>query len=311
MNKDLLSIKELDRADIMAILKRARYFKDALKNGDKTPTLAGRTLALIFDKSSTRTRVSFEVGIRQLGGSAIFLNRGDIQIGRGESIADTARVLSRYVDGVVIRTFSHDTVEEFALNATVPVINGLTDLLHPCQVLSDLFTIEEKRGTLDHVRVCYIGDGNNMAHSWIYAAAKLPIQLTIACPAGYEPDEAILAEGKKSASDGITLCHAPAEACDGADVLYTDVWTSMGQEEEQGKRQRAFREYQINQALLVRARADAIVMHCLPAHRGEEITADVIDGPQSVVIDQAENRLHVQKAIMDCLMGGKTSDEKD
>jgi ornithine carbamoyltransferase len=259
---------------------------------------------MIFDKSSTRTRISFEVGIYQLGGMALFLNNRDTQVGRGEDISDTARVMSRYLDAVVIRTYSQSFVEDFARYATIPVINGLTDEQHPCQILSDLFTIKEKKGRYEGLKVAYVGDGNNVANSWIDAAAGLPIRLSLACPEKYEPEEAILERGTKKAEGGITLYRNPADAVKDADVIYTDVWTSMGQEAEKEERKKIFRGYQVNGELLSRARKDAIVMHCLPAHRGEEITDDVIDGPHSVVIDQAENRLHVQKAVMEILILG-------
>jgi ornithine carbamoyltransferase len=257
---------------------------------------------MIFDKSSTRTRISFEVGMYQLGGIALFLNSRDTQIGRGESISDSARMMSRYLNGIMIRTFSQKSVEDFARYASIPVISGLTDLLHPCQILSDLFTIREKKGTYNKLKIAYIGDGNNIANSWIEAAARLPVKLSLACPEGYDPDSKIMVRGKKEAKEGITLYRDPMEAAKNADVLYTDVWVSMGQESEQKKRKKIFRNYQINKKLLKEAKKDAIVMHCLPAHRGEEISSDVIDGPQSVVIDQAENRLHVQKAILEILL---------
>jgi ornithine carbamoyltransferase len=257
---------------------------------------------MIFDKSSTRTRVSFEVGIYQLGGLALFLSSRDTQLGRGEPVSDTAQVMSRYLDGIMIRTYSQQMVEDFAAFADIPVINGLTDLLHPCQILSDLFTLMEKQGTFQGKKIAYIGDGNNIANSWINAAARLPFHLALACPEGYDPDESILARGIREAQEGIVLHRDPAEAARNADVLYTDVWASMGQEEEQEERVKAFQSYQISSDLLSLAGKDAVVMHCLPAHRGEEIAEEVIDGPQSIVIDQAENRLHVQKAIMELLM---------
>jgi ornithine carbamoyltransferase len=257
---------------------------------------------MIFDKSSTRTRISFEVGMYQLGGIALFLSNRDTQLGRGEIIADSARIMSRYLNGIMIRTFSQDSVEEFARYATIPVINGLTDLLHPCQLLSDLFTITEKRGRYEGLKIAYVGDGNNMANSWINAAAKLPFYLDLACPEGYDPDPAILERGIAEAPAGVALRRDPVEAVREADVIYTDVWVSMGQEVERAERMKQFEGYQVNRALLEHSKKDAIVMHCLPAHRGEEITAEVIDGPQSVVIDEAENRLHVQKAIMEILM---------
>jgi ornithine carbamoyltransferase len=302
MKKDLLNIYDLEPADFDIIWKRAAKLKKSLKEGKPHASLKGKTLGMIFDKSSTRTRISFEVGMYQLGGIALFLNSRDTQIGRGESISDSARMMSRYLDGIMIRTFSQKNVEDFAGNASIPVINGLTDLLHPCQILSDLFTIREKKGTYNKLKIVYIGDGNNIANSWIEAAARLSIELSLACPKGYDPDVKIMARGKKEAKEGITLYRDPMEAALNADVLYTDVWVSMGQESEDKERKKIFKNYQINKKLLKEAKKDAIVMHCLPAHRGEEISSDVIDGPQSVVIDQAENRLHVQKAILEILL---------
>jgi ornithine carbamoyltransferase len=257
---------------------------------------------MIFMKSSTRTRVSFEVGALQLGGHALFLSSRDVQLGRGEPIPDTARVLSRYVDGIMIRTFAHAEVEELAKFASVPVINGLTDLLHPCQVLADLLTVRQYLGTTDGRKVAWIGDGNNMANSWINAAYRLGFDLTLACPEGYDPDKTILERAQSVAN--VRLVRDPQEAVEGADVVNTDVWASMGQEEEQAIREKAFKGYIVDDALMSRAQQDAIFMHCLPAHRGEEVSASVIDGPQSVVWDEAENRLHVQKAIMANTMGG-------
>lgn len=302
MKKDLLSEYDLERADYEVIFERSMRLKRLLKEGKAHASLRGKTLGMIFDKSSTRTRISFEVGMFQLGGIALFLSSRDTQLGRGEIIADSARIMSRYLNGVMIRTFSQASVEEFARHATVPVINGLTDLLHPCQILSDLFTIIEKRGGYEGIKVAYVGDGNNMANSWINAAAKLPFHLDLACPEGYDPDETILKRAIAESPAGVVLHRDPKEAVRDADVVYTDVWVSMGQEAEREQRMRRFQGYQVNGALIEKARRDVIVMHCLPAHRGEEITADVIDGPRSVVIDEAENRLHVQKAIMEILM---------
>jgi ornithine carbamoyltransferase len=239
----------------------------------------------------------------QLGGIALFLSSRDTQLGRGEIIADTARIISRYLDGIMIRTFSQDSVEEFARHASIPVINGLTDLLHPCQLLSDLFTILEKRGGYEGLKIAYVGDGNNMANSWINAAAKLPFHLDLACPDGYDPDQRILQRGSAEAERGIALHRDPKEAVRDADVVYTDVWVSMGQEAEREEKLKRFQGYQVNRELLAGAKRDVLVMHCLPAHRGEEITAEAIDGPRSVIVDEAENRLHVQKAVMEILMG--------
>jgi ornithine carbamoyltransferase len=302
VKKDLLTIYELETEDFDRIWWKAARLKKLFKEGKEHASLKGKTLGMIFDKSSTRTRISFEVGMYQLGGIALFLNSRDTQIGRGETIADSARMMSRYLNGIMIRTFTQASVEEFARYATIPVINGLTDLFHPCQILSDLFTIKEKKGSYEGLKVTYIGDGNNIANSWVEAAAKLPISLALACPKGYEPDKEIMTKCAKEASEGITLYNDPIEAARNADILYTDVWTSMGQEAEDKKRKKIFKNYSINAKLLEEAKKDAIVMHCLPAHRGEEITAEVIDGPQSVVIDQAENRLHVQKAILEILL---------
>ena len=302
MKKDLLSVYELDLSDFEKIFAKAGRLKKALKLGRPHALLKGKTLGMIFDKSSTRTRISFEVGMYQLGGIALFLNSRDTQIGRGEIIADSARMMSRYLDGIMIRTYAQASVEAFAKYATIPVINGLTDLLHPCQILSDLFTIIEKKGSYEGLKITYIGDGNNIANTWIEAAAKLPFELALACPEGYDPDKQIVAKGMKEAKNGINIYRDPLTAAKNADILYTDVWASMGQEAEQEERKEIFKNYQINKNILKEAKKDAIVMHCLPAHRGEEISADVIDGPHSVVIDQAENRLHVQKAILEILL---------
>jgi ornithine carbamoyltransferase len=302
MKKDLLSEYDLEREDYECIFEKAHRLKRLLKEGREHATLKGKTLGMIFDKSSTRTRISFEVGMYQMGGIALFLSNRDTQLGRGEIIADSARIMSRYLDGIMIRTFSQASVEEFARYATIPVINGLTDLLHPCQLLSDLFTIIEKRGGYEGLKIAYIGDGNNMANSWINAAAKLPFHLDLACPEGYDPDPDILERGIAGAPAGVILHRDPIAAVCDADIIYTDVWVSMGQESEREERMKRFQGYQVNQALLDNAKKDALVMHCLPAHRGEEITTEVIDGPRSVVIDEAENRLHVQKAVMELLL---------
>jgi ornithine carbamoyltransferase len=297
-HRDFLSIPDFSREELQATLDLA----ERMKRGAYTSRpLAGKTLAMIFMKSSTRTRVSFEAGTFQLGGHALFLTPRDVQLGRGEPIADTARVLSRYVDGIMIRTFAHAEVEQLALHADVPVINGLTDLLHPCQIMADLLTMQQHLGGYAGRRVAWIGDGNNMANSWINAAWRLGFELTLACPEGYDPDPVILARAQ--AETRVTVVRDPREAAEGADVINTDVWASMGQEEEQAARERAFAGYQVDAALMGRAGRDAIFLHCLPAHRGEEVTAEVIDGPQSRVWDEAENRLHVQKALMAALIG--------
>jgi ornithine carbamoyltransferase len=266
--------------------------------------LTGKSLAMIFMKSSTRTRVSFEVGTWQLGGHALFLSPRDVQLGRGEPVPDTARVLSRYVDGIMIRTFGHDEVEQLAKYSSVPVINGLTDLLHPCQVLADLLTVRQVHGTTDGSVVAWIGDGNNMANSWINAAYRLGFELRLACPEGYEPNADLVKRAQGVAK--VRVVRDPREATQGATVVTTDVWASMGQEEEQAIREKAFKGYTVDSALMKAATPNAIFLHCLPAHRGEEVSADVIDGPQSRVWDEAENRLHIQKAIMAALMGGES-----
>jgi ornithine carbamoyltransferase len=306
LKKDFLSVYDLTRRDFDRIFSHAANLKAMLKDGIIYQPLAGKTLGMIFDKSSTRTRLSFEAGMYQLGGLAIYLNSRDTQLGRGETIADTARIVSRYLDAVMIRTFAQESVEEFARHATIPIINGLTDLMHPCQIVSDLFTIVERKGTYEGLKIAYVGDGNNMANSWIDAAAKLPFKLTLACPKGYDPDARILERGRKKAPKGLSLFRDPVHAVKNADVVYTDVWASMGQEAEQEARAKVFEGYQVNRKLMQHAKPDAIVMHCLPAHRGEEISAEILDGPRSVVWDEAENRLHVQKAILEILLtGGK------
>jgi ornithine carbamoyltransferase len=302
MTKHLLTISALTKGDIDDIFEKTRLLKERQKRGIPHTPLIGKTLGLIFDKASTRTRVSFEVAMHQLGGHAIFISHRDSQIGRGEPIKDSARVLSRYVDGIVIRTFGHDIVEEFARYSSVPVINGLTDLHHPCQVLTDVFTIVEKKGSYEGLDVAWIGDGNNMANSWIEAAARFGFNLVLACPDGYWPDKSILEKAKKEAKSRIEIVKDPKQAAKDADVLNTDVWASMGQEEETEKRKKAFKGYQINSEILKLAKGDAIVMHCLPAHREEEITDEVMEGHNSVIFDQVENRLHVQKVILEKLL---------
>ena len=297
--RDFLAIPDYSRDELLKLFALA----ERMRGGDyKDKPLAGKSLAMIFMKSSTRTRVSFETGTWQLGGHALFLSPNDIQIGRGEPIADTARVLSRYVDGIMIRTFAHSQVEELAKFATVPVINGLTDLLHPCQVLADLLTVQQNFGTIEGKHIAWIGDGNNMANSWINAAYRLGFDLTLACPEGYDPDAAILKRAQSAAK--VRVVRDPGEAAEGADVVNTDVWASMGQEDEQAVREKAFAGFIVDQKLMSRAKSNAIFLHCLPAHRGEEVAPEVIDGPQSRVWDEAENRLHIQKAIMANLMGG-------
>jgi ornithine carbamoyltransferase len=295
--RDLLSLNDLSREEIEKIFSLSQRLKRAQKSGRAHRLLAGKTLALVFEKPSLRTRVSFETGIFQLGGNAVFLGPGEIQLGVRESAADSARNLSRWVDLIVMRTFSQRTLEEMAVHATIPVINGLTDLFHPCQVLADCLTLLEYKGALKGLKVAFLGDGNNMVHTWMQAAQKFSFSFVVACPKGYEPDAEITRAAKEKGGR-VSVTHDIEKAVRDADVVYTDVWTSMGQEREFEKRRRAFQGYQVNQAVVAKANRDAVVMHCLPAHRGEEITDDVLDGPQSVVLDQAENRLHVQKAIM-------------
>jgi ornithine carbamoyltransferase len=298
-HRDFLNIADFTPAETFALLALA----ERMRTGAYTDRpLAGKALAMLFMKSSTRTRMSFEVGAIQLGGTAHFLSPRDVQIGRGEPIGDTARVLSRYVHGIMIRTYAHQDVIELAQYADIPVINGLTDLSHPCQVLADVLTMQQHLGDVRGKTVAWIGDGNNMANSWIEAAAHLGFALRLACPEGYDPDAQFLADAAARGAD-VQLLRDPREAVAGAHVVTTDVWASMGQEEEQAKRALAFALYQVDGELMARASANAIFLHCLPAHRGEEVTAEVIDGPQSVVWDEAENRLHIQKAIMAALMG--------
>ena len=296
--RDFLAIADFSRDELTQLLERARL----LKAGVDRAQLTGMTLAMIFRKSSTRTRVSFQVGMTQLGGHALFLSDGDSQIGRGETVHDTAKVLSRYVEGIMIRTFAHAEVEEFAAYASVPVINALTDLLHPCQIIADLQTIAEEFGSEHASRtVAWIGDGNNVANAWLNAAYRLGFSVRLACPEGYDPDPEILARAQGEAD--VVLTRDPSEAVQGADVVSTDVWASMGQEEEAAERMAAFEGFVVDEALMGQAAQSAIFLHCLPAHRGEEVTAGVIDGPQSRIFDEAENRLHAQKAILLELMG--------
>ncbi|RMH33560.1 MAG: ornithine carbamoyltransferase [Nitrospirae bacterium] len=299
--KDLLSLADCSPRELVHLLRLASRLKTQARAGRRLRPLVGKTIGLIFEKPSTRTRVSFEAGMNQLGGQALFLPSEKIQLSRGESLADTAQVLSRYLDALVIRTYEQQIVEEWARNATIPVINGLTDLCHPCQALADLLTIMEKKGRLKGVKLAYVGDGNNMANSLIEAGAKVGMHVVIACPSGYEPNAEFLERSRKDAARTgatIQITDDPFVAAKEADVVYTDVWISMGQEKERARRLNALAPYQVNRHLLEHASPAAIVMHCLPAHRGEEITGEVLDGPQSVVLDQAENRLHMQKAIL-------------
>jgi len=303
--KDFLAIADVSSSTISGLLQLAQDIKAKLQAGEEYAPLKGKTLGMIFEKSSTRTRVSFEVGMLQLGGHALFLSSNDIQIGRGETISDTAKVLSQYVDGIMIRTFEHEKIEELAEAATIPVINGLTDLAHPCQVLADLLTIVELKGELKGLKMSYIGDGNNMAHSLMVACAKMGMDFSIGCPDGYKPDEKIVALAQKEAEATgcqIVVTNSAEEAIKDADIIYSDVWTSMGQEKENSIRLEAFKDYQINAELVKHAKSDYLFMHCLPAHREEEVTAEVIDGPNSVIFHQAGNRLHAQKAVLVDLM---------
>lgn len=304
--RDCLTLLDFTPGEIQRLVDEALRMKQEWKMGKAGRPLTGKTLAMIFDKSSTRTRVSFEAGMAQLGGHPLNLSRGDLQLGRGESIPDTAQVLSGYVDAVLIRTFSHESVEELARHASIPIINGLTDLHHPCQALADLLTLKESRGHLEGLTLAYIGDGNNMLHSLVEAAAATGIHLKAATPQGYEPDPGILRRAREVAAEtgaSLSFTRDPREAVKGADAVYTDVWASMGQEEEKEQRIRDFEGYQVDAGLMSQGKSDALFLHCLPAYRGLEVTAEVIDGPQSVVFPQAENRLHAQKALLTALIG--------
>lgn len=296
MRKDLLSILDLERSEILSLIERAIELK---KLGRQAPhTLSGYTLGLIFEKASTRTRVSFETAMYRMGGRCLFLNKQDTQLSRDESPADTAKVLSRYLDILAIRTYSQGLVEEMAKWARIPVINALTDRFHPCQILSDLMTVQEKRGSLDHIKVAWVGDGNNVAHSWINAAKVMGFELALACPAGYRPLPEVLGNG----SPNIRVVEDPKVAVTDADVINTDVWASMGQEKEKEKRKVDFRGFQVNQMLVERAKPRVMVMHCLPAHREEEVTSEVLDGPHSVVFDQAENKMYLHQALLEKML---------
>lgn len=302
--RHFLTLLDITPTEATSILARGISLKAKQKAGEAHPTLEGKALAMIFEKASTRTRVSFETGMFQLGGHALFLHSDTTQLGRGEPIEDSARVISSMVDLIMIRTFDHAAVEKFAKYSSVPVINALTDLTHPCQILADVMTFVEHRGSIQDKTVAWVGDGNNMAHSWINGSATFGYTLNIACPKGYEPN-ALLLSHAEAAGAKVKICNTPQEAAQGADLITTDVWASMGQEEEQKTREAAFKDYQVDTALMARANKNALFMHCLPAHRGEEVSADVIDGKQSVVWDEAENRLHAQKALMEFLMGVK------
>ncbi|NLM25201.1 MAG: ornithine carbamoyltransferase [Firmicutes bacterium] len=305
LGKDFLAISDFSKAEIDYFLSEALSLKELQKQGIAHQFLKGKVLAMIFEKSSTRTRVSFEVGMYQLGGYPMFLSSNDLQLGRGETIADTARVLSRYVDGIMIRTFAHEKVLELAKYATVPVINGLTDEHHPCQVLADLLTILELKGDFKNLKLCYIGDGNNMANSLLEGAVKVGMNVAIASPDGYQPDPHLVgnvhAEALVNGTE-VLITNDPIEAIKDADIVYTDVWTSMGQEDEQAIRLEKFQDYQVNAKLCEHASDDFIFLHCLPAHRGEEVTDEIMDGSHSFVFQQAENRIHAQKAILKILL---------
>ncbi|MDO4618362.1 MAG: ornithine carbamoyltransferase [Clostridia bacterium] len=303
--KDFISLHDLTKEEIFELIQMAIKLKEDKKNGVVNQPLKGKTLGMIFTKSSTRTRVSFEVGMYELGGYPLFLSSADIQLGRGETIYDTAKVLERYLDGIMIRTYSHQDVLDLAEHADIPVINALTDLLHPCQVLADLQTIYEKKGTFEGLKMAYVGDGNNMTNSLMFGMAKMGIDLSVATPAGYEPDKEVTELAKHDfAESGATLVltNDPREAVKDADVIYTDTWVSMGQEAEKAERIKIFKDYQVNSELVSLAKDDYIFMHCLPAYRGFEVSEDVIDGPNSIIFDEAENRLHAQKAVMVKLM---------
>jgi ornithine carbamoyltransferase len=304
--KHLISINDLTLKEIEEIFTLSEKLKNQLKAGVQHHILKGKTLGMIFSKSSTRTRISFEVGMYQLGGYSLFLNSNDIQLGRGEPISDTAQVLSRYLDGIIIRTFDHNDVKGLANFGTLPVINGLTDLMHPCQILADLFTIYEYKGSLKGLKMAYVGDGNNVANSLLHGCAKVGMDISVASPKGYECDNLIISEARDAARESgsnIILTTDPVEAVDGADVVYTDTWVSMGQEAEKEHRIKTFMPYQVNAELFSKAKKDAVFLHCLPAYRGYEVTEEIIDGPQSLIFEEAENRMHVQKAVLAILLG--------
>ncbi len=302
MTAHLTSLWDFNSQQLIAFIERARQLKDEAGRGLRHSSLSGKTIGLIFEKPSTRTRVSFEVAMYGMGGQVIYLPGRDTQLSRNEPLKDMARVMSRYVDGLVVRTFGQEIVDELARYATVPVINALTDLHHPCQILSDIMTVIEKKGDISDLHIAWVGDGNNMANSWIHAASRLGFRLSLACPQGYEPDTDILRQAQAEAKQPITLCQDPREAVREADVINADVWASMGQEDEAKVRLKIFQPYQVNYELLQCASPDAIVLHCLPAHRGEEITDDVLEGQQCVAFDQAENKMHIHKSILEGLL---------
>jgi len=303
--KSLASLYDLKNEEVDQILKTSALLKSQLLRGEEHPLLKGKTLAMIFEKPSTRTRVSFEVGMWQLGGYALYLSAADLQLGRGETIADTAQTLSRYVNGIMARTFDHQTIVDLVKYSRVPVINGLSDFTHPCQGLADLFTIYEKKGRLSGLKLAYIGDGNNVAHSLLFGCSKVGMNITLACPERYEPNPEVVSKAKEEGQRSgckVEVTHDPKEAVQSADIVYTDVWASMGKEKEHEKRMKIFKPYQINLKLVKEAKEDYLFMHCLPAHRGEEVADEVADSKNSVIFDQAENRLHTQKALLALIM---------
>jgi len=306
MKRHFLTLADFSRRELEGFLSRALEIKALSKDGGQICTLKGKTLGLLFEKPSLRTRVTFEMAMRKLGGDSFYMGAHEVQLGEREAIGDVARNLERWIDGIVVRTFYHEVVKELARYSSIPVINGLTDAVHPCQVLSDLLTILEKKGRLAGIRVAYVGDGNNVANSWLLGAAIMGMDLTIACPEAYEPNPKILQAARQRARKSgarLAVIRDPSQAARNADFIYTDVWTSMGQEREAIRRRIVFKDYQVNRDLVRKARKDVRVMHCLPAHRGEEITDEVLDGPHSIVFDQAENRLHAQKALLEFFLG--------
>jgi ornithine carbamoyltransferase len=304
MKRDLISLAPYATEEIEEIFSMTRWMKDQRPRGFRP--LDGKTGAMIFEKPSLRTHISFEVGVLQLGGNSIFLSNANIGLSSREAVRDAAEVMSRYNDFIIARTFSHSTVAQLAQYATIPVVNALTDFLHPCQIMADAFTLQEHGMLTPDTKIVFVGDGNNVANSWLELAEKIPLHFVVACPEGFEPDATLVSNARRAGLSRIEIIHDPAEAASDAGVLYTDVWVSMGQEEEKSKRHRMFKGFQVNTGLLSSARRDALVMHCLPAHRGEEITGEVLEGPQSIVLEQAENRLHVQKGILAFLFGERT-----
>jgi ornithine carbamoyltransferase len=304
MTRHFLTLHDLGRADLTALLARSAELKRLRGSAQHPRPLSGKSVGILLEKSSTRTRISFEVGVYELGGLPITLKTGDIQLGRGESIEDSARMFSRFLHGVVYRTFGHERVELLASHSAIPVVNGLSDLHHPCQILADLLTVQEQLGRLSDLKIAWVGDGNNVAHSWIEAASLLGLELHLACPRGYQPSASVLARARATGTGRIQVCEDADEACRGAHVVTTDVWVSMGQEAEAGTRNQTFERFAVDARRMALAAPEAIFLHCLPAHRGEEVSAEVIDGPRSRVWDEAENRLHTQKALLELLVAG-------